>query len=92
MAVGKYSPTVSAAYMKNQDWHKPVDGDYDAEGFDSYGYNKDDVDRAGNHELDYIQSVEDYGDEICYPLYERTYAEWGYDSVTFQPKQIIFQK
>ena len=44
---GKYSPTVTAAYMADQKWHQKfmaVDGFlYDPEGFDSYGYNEDNV-------------------------------------------------
>lgn len=42
---GKYSPTVTAAYMKDQGWFRnfmdPHGFIYDPEGFDSYGYNED---------------------------------------------------
>ena len=55
---GKYSPTVTTAYMRNQEWHRnfvaPDGCVYDPEGFDSYGYDKNGYDRAGNHENDYI--------------------------------------
>jgi hypothetical protein len=68
--LGKYSPTVSMAYFKSQSWWKPADemAFYDAEGFDQYGYNKDDVDRAGFKENAY------YGDT---DLYEDTASDWG---------------
>lgn len=71
---GKYSPTVTAAYMKDQEWFRKLlatqgayeadgtrseYGSYDVDGFDSYGYNKDDVDRAGNKEHDYYMGYED---------------------------------
>lgn len=83
MSVGKYSPTVSRAYQKNQKWwednggnteRKDHDSWYDNDGFDSYGYNKDDIDRAGNTESDYICDYDvDYD---CYTLAENTYDEW----------------
>jgi hypothetical protein len=44
MGVGKYSPTVSAAYGADQEWHRklrPEDDWYDDEGYDSYGYHKE---------------------------------------------------
>jgi hypothetical protein len=68
--LGKYSPTVSHAYFKSQSWWKPVDERtfYDAEGFDQYGYDKDNVDRAGCFEHHY------YGDT---DLYEDTASDWG---------------
>ena len=57
---GKYSPTVSSAYTQDQNWHRKYSGFdmYDPEGFDCYGYNQDEVDRAGNHESVYYS--EDY--------------------------------
>lgn len=76
---GKYSPTVTAAYMADQSWHRKfmaVDGFmYDPEGFDSYGYNEDDVDRAGNNECDYYPN-----DEISEGWQEEDF-NWKYDSV-----------
>lgn len=105
MAVGKYSPTVSAAYGKDQSWHDrnggddaknwadPYDGrDYDKDGYDSYGYNCDDIDRAGNHEDDYLQgrwlregvlpitdpSEYDSADYV-HVLFETVLTEWTFD-------------
>ena len=58
MGVGKYSPTVTDCYRKDQEWHRKNTTDpeawYDDDGYDSYGYNVLDVDRAGVHENDYI--------------------------------------
>lgn len=86
---GKYSPTVSAAYMKDQKWwtkyaYAGKTGDdfviYDPDGFDSYGYDKEDVDRAGNSEYQYygndapLDSVEDYNWK-----YNSAYIAWGFD-------------
>ena len=82
---GKYSPTVSAAYMKDQSWHRKfmaADGFlYDPEGFDSYGYNKDDVDRAGNAESAYYHNdAMDHGIDDDYNYaYDIAYDEWGFD-------------
>jgi hypothetical protein len=76
--IGKYSPTVSRAYAVNQDWHKEVYDDngyvtnYDAEGYDRYGYNSDDYDRAGFHENEYAYA-ENEG------LYDDVQSAWGYD-------------
>lgn len=66
---GKYSPTVSAAYSKSQDWWKPETefSQYDAEGFDSYGYDKHGIDREGNPECAYYSS----------DLFETVYYDWG---------------
>lgn len=82
---GKYSPTVSEAYIQDQNWHARLRGDnpvYDVDGYDSYGYNKDDVDRAGNHESAY------YADDIvcsvwgpCNFAYDTASAAWGFDGV-----------
>ena len=79
MAVGKYSPTITRAYMKSQTWWKGVDefSLYDQDGYDSYGYNKENVDRAGNHENEYLNGQDDGMDGWEYPLYEDTGAEWG---------------
>lgn len=88
---GKYSPTVSAAYMADQRWwtkyaYSGVTGDefvqYDPEGYDSYGYNADDVDRAGNHENDYILNDGDYDlDENFNYAYDHACGAWGFDGV-----------
>jgi hypothetical protein len=77
MAIGKYSPTVSAAYAKNQNWWKPAtpNGLYDADGFDSYGYNHEGYDRAAVHEDEYSFGVE-VGDEYIYDTYEIVLENW----------------
>lgn len=87
---GKYSPTVQAAYMKDQEWWtnyavpKPPGywTQYDPEGYDSYGYDANDTDRAGNKEYDYYGNdyIENdgYGDGInC--AYEKALNEWTFD-------------
>lgn len=75
MSIGKYSPTVVAFYHTDQDWwnkHCENKGDlYDRDGYDEYGYNADDVDRAGKHEDDYLSDAN--GDHI---MYEIVYAQW----------------
>ena len=86
---GKYSPTVSAAYMKDQDWWRKYTGEneytynqYDPEGFDSYGYDKNDVDRAGNHEFDYVHNDGDYNrDEDYNNAYDQALDDWTFDGV-----------
>jgi hypothetical protein len=65
MSVGKYSPTVTAAYMADRDWWEKNGGgegddcNYDVDGYDRYGYNAEDVDRSGHTELDYLSSYVD---------------------------------
>jgi len=81
---GKYSPTVTRAYMKDRYWHSKfmsADGFiYDPEGFDSYGYNEDDIDRAGNHEDDYIRNDNDtWSDEDFNNAYDIAGDDWGFD-------------
>ncbi len=86
---GKYSPTVSRAYMKDQDWWYKYSGanlpsetyvGHDPEGYDSYGYNKDNKDRAGNDEFDYIHNDGDYDlDEEYNFAYDRALDDWGFD-------------
>lgn len=93
MSVGKYSPTVSAAYAKDQDWWKRNGGEdpankdreyavyfYDRDGYDSYGYNIIDVDRAGHTEYDYLTTAEwqDEGgsDVYVHTLYDEVSRDW----------------
>jgi hypothetical protein len=85
---GKYSPTVTAAYMKDQEWWHKFSREaeawtqYDPEGFDSYGYDKNDVDRAGNNENDYIPNDGDYDlDQDFNNAYDHASDEWGFDGV-----------
>lgn len=90
MARGKYSPTVSAAYMKDRDWFRKYSGEtdsmwvpYDPEGFDSYGYNENGVDRAGNNEFDYLHNdAQDSGLDDNYDFnfkYDDALGQWGFD-------------
>ena len=85
---GKYSPTVSAAYMKDQDWWRKYTGEneytyhqYDPEGYDSYGYDKNDVDRAGNQECAYYSNDAWAEDEDYNIAYDTAYDEWVFDGV-----------
>ena len=83
---GKYSPTVTAAYMKDQAWHSkllaPNDCVYDVDGYDSYGYDKNEVDRAGHHEHEYYcndcSDDEGYGENFAY---DAALVQWGFDGV-----------
>lgn len=86
---GKYSPTVTAAYMADQEWwdnytystipdRESVYIQYDPEGYDSYGYNKDDIDRAGNNEYEY-SSNDDEND--CNWKYDHSARTWSFDGV-----------
>jgi len=87
---GKYSPTVSTAYAKDQDWWKRYSGQtdtqwnqYDPDGYDSYGYNNDDMDRAGNYEHEYYcddEEGDDYWSGTNYK-YEHALDVWGFDGV-----------
>ena len=86
MMRGKYSPTVNSAYAADQEWHVKLrvdDGTYsrfDVDGFDSYGYNEHDIDRAGNHEDDYIKNDGDYNlDEDFNIAYDIACSQWGFD-------------
>ena len=81
---GKYSPTVTAAYMKDQGWFRnfmdPHGFIYDPEGFDSYGYNEDDIDRAGNNECVYYCNDAPWDSEDDYNWkYEDALNAWGFD-------------
>lgn len=89
---GKYSPTVNIAYMRNQSWWDNYSGrndparigwnQYDPQGFDSYGYDKDDIDRAGNHENDYAHNNGSHDrDEDYNNAYDAAYGDWGFDGV-----------
>lgn len=88
---GKYSPTVTAAYMADQHWwtnytyadkhnRERVCVQYDPEGYDSYGYNEDDVDRAGNQEHVYYENnAPDFVDDDYNWAYDAALEEWGFD-------------
>lgn len=88
MSVGKYSPTVSTSYAKDQNWFTKNGGDfgngknpdslYDDDGFDSYGYDENNVDRAGISESSYMNSYSQYPDgELYYRLYEEISDDWA---------------
>lgn len=82
MALGKCSPTVSEAYRANEDWwdiYAP-DGIYDPEGYDMYGYDKNDMDRHGYYEYDYNGQCECCGESSC-DLYMSVRNKWGFDGV-----------
>jgi hypothetical protein len=85
MGVGKYSPTVSVAYSKDQEWHRKLqteDSWYDDEGYDSYGYHKDtEKDRAGYTEWDYMDGYTIGRGHIHYYLAEDVGSEWTFDGV-----------
>ncbi len=68
--LGKYSPTVSWSYSKDQDWFKKYSkGElYDHDGYDSYGYNKSGSDRNGYSQNDYLNDESLYAD-----VYEHFY-------------------
>ncbi len=82
MSVGKYSPTVTNSYKIDQDWWERNGGgygngkypelDYDDDGFDSYGYSDNEVDRAGLTEYEYLDSDDGY-----YDIYDRVSDEWA---------------
>jgi hypothetical protein len=87
---GKYSPTVTVAYMRDQEWHCKyvASGDStsgrDPGGYDSYGYDDKDVDRAGNNESDYyMNDAPNYYDNVLdYNIaYDLARDAWGFDGV-----------
>lgn len=79
MARGKYSPTVTNAYTTDINWFARYSQGqlYDPEGYDSYGYNCDDIDRAGYNELDYIRD----DDAIGNWAYDAVSHAWSFDGV-----------
>lgn len=92
---GKYSPTVSAAYQTDQEWwrryaYAGITGDefvqYDPDGYDSYGYDKNDRDRAGNAEYEYYANTGFSPDQDINHLYETALDEWTFDGVKPVPK------
>jgi len=70
---GKYSPTVSGWYSDDQKWWRnncvkaEHYQEFDKDGYDSYGYDKNNIDRAGVHENDYALNEE---------LFENVWSEW----------------
>lgn len=88
MGICKYSPTVNTSYSKDQEWFekngggfgngKNPDSQLDDDGFDSYGYNDQNIDRAGISENQYMSSyyIDQYN-EIHYTLYQEIQDEWS---------------
>lgn len=88
---GKYSPTVTSAYQTDPCWWKKYayptgqTNDnfvlYDPDGYDSYGYDKNDVDRAGNKEWDYYRNdaIDDGIDDDYNRAYDEALESWGFD-------------
>ena len=83
MSVGKYSPTVSASYGADQEWHRKLQTEedwHDDEGYDKYGYHKDtELDRAGYSEDDYMSGYTSYKNHIHHYLVEDVGYEWTFD-------------
>lgn len=87
---GKYSPTVLAAYAANQEWwanyssgnRSNVFESFDPEGYDSYGYDANSTDRAGNREHVYYGNDADPDSGDDYNLaFERAADAWTFDGV-----------
>lgn len=91
MAQGKYSPTVGQSYKKSQKWFEDyLDeknlksfGVYDKEGYDSYGYDENELDREGNREDDYW-----YNDV----LYEKVSNKWAAIPLIGSPEYLAYLK
>lgn len=82
MSLGKYSPTVNYAYRKNQQWFSAYAGNkqYDPDGYDSYGYNAQNVDRAGYREDQYSYwGFNQVGEPRGPDLYDDVAADWQFD-------------
>jgi hypothetical protein len=85
MSVGKYSPTVSTWYRRDQKWHElhcEPDAWIDRDGYDSYGYHHETgQDRAGHTEWDYLGDGKwvDAGtdhEQFVYDLYDSVARDW----------------
>jgi len=88
MAQGKYSPTVSKSYKKNQKWFEDyLDekslGMADKEGYDSYGYDENGMDREGNQEDDY------WFNDV---LFEKVSDKWAAIPVIGSPEYLVYLK
>lgn len=95
MSMGKYSPTVEWAYRKNQEWFRKnsIDGAYDSEGYDSYGYHRESgLDRAGYIEYEYMRTgywddgeLRNFGEE----LYQDVANDWTFSKDNGMPVRRI---
>ena len=84
MARGKFSPTVNNAYVRDSNWFtKYSQGQaYDPEGYDSYGYDIKDQDRAGNNEFDYLHNDAPFDVDLDFNnLYDDAIGQWTFDGV-----------
>jgi hypothetical protein len=91
MSTGKYSPTVSAAYGTDQEWHDKLlveNEQYDEDGYDRYGYNwPEEKDRAGYTESEYLNTFETEGDNFNHSLYYYVQREWDFDGI--RPRKVM---
>ncbi len=100
MSIGKYSPTVSDAYYKDQDWWERNGGEdpanqdrgyevyfFDRDGYDSYGYNVEGLDRAAVSEDQYLTTTEIHAGEVIHTLFEDVEREWTTDENGFPSKR-----
>lgn len=83
MSVGKYSPTINNAYHEDPEWfYKVAVNGRDPSGYDSYGYDKKRLDRAGNTEEDYYLHEVDFSEEYPdYYLFDKTISEWNLERI-----------
>ena len=85
---GKYSPTVEAAYLTDQDWHtkyadsNPEGSFYDPEGYDGYGYNEAGYDRADYQEHEYYG--DDFEDDPVFAEHEGVGSNFAYDDALIE--------
>jgi len=86
--LGKYSPTVTEAYQQDINWFSKyagvdqhgTDNLYDPEGYDMYGYDKNNMDRAGNLESDYSLICTHCG-QMMTTLYHSVLDYWTFDRI-----------
>jgi hypothetical protein len=81
---GKYSPTVSKAYQRDPNWFEKYSQGhtFDPEGYDKYGYNINDVDRAGNEEYEYFSNDAPFDVDLDYNnKFDGAERAWTFDGV-----------
>jgi hypothetical protein len=91
----KFSPTVSKAYKKDFTWFDRYSNGqfYDPEGYDKYGYNAEDKDRAGYKKTDYNVGRDKNNQTFIIKngfnfLYEKIEKEFEFDDTQpYSPKQ-----
>lgn len=101
MSLAKYSPTVNSLYRKDQQWFVKNGGgfdnginknsEFDNDGFDQYGYNENNIDRAGFLEDHYESSIIILNEQdFHYPLYDKISEEWAsFEIVSSSNNQLI---